>query len=372
MLNKFHQLVASLYAGGYRFLAVFLVDAFFVADVSADFSRYFLWAGLISTFSGLPIAARAQAQEKSLSFRQQLVLCLILLIISSIAVFFFWSDSIQSFAITMLAAGLISLFEIKRMERAAEGKFSLLTLCGIASLILLISILFMQTLPADWLTAAIFAGLTVPLIITYSIVPHKIISPITLREAVRPVGANAVSSLIVTGLAFAFPLLLIEEFGREYSSTIAQVYAIATLSFSYPRYLSTGFIVSAKQGKAKITDVTVLAKKIFLFILPASLLFAAVSWVIAPEMFNFLWLFVAMQLSQLSLPYANWWTAHSREINSMKLNFISLVILSFGIATIYAFTTNEQWRGQMFLLSFAGYHLFRFFMYSYSEKVRTD
>lgn len=370
MLNKFHQLVASLYAGGYRFLAVFLVDAFFVAEVSADFARYFFWAGLICSFAGLPVAARAQAQEKSLSFRQQLVLCLVLLLISSIAVFFFWNDSIQSFAITMLAAGLISLFEIKRMERAAEGKFSLLTLCGIASLILLISILFMQTLSADWLTAAIFAGLTVPLVITYSIVPHKITSPITLKEAIRPVGANAVSSLIVTGLTFAFPLILIEEFGREHSSTVAQVYAIAAMSFSYPRYLSAGFIVKAKQRNANLNDVINLSKQIFLYALTTCSLFALFSWLLAPDMFNFLLLFVAMQLSQLSLPYANWFTAHSKEVNAMRLNFISLIMLSLVIALIYATTTNGEWRGQVILLSFVGYQFLRFLLYSRFEKAR--
>ncbi len=372
MLNKFHQLVAALYAGGYRFLAVFLVDAVFISEISADFSRYFFWAGLISSFAGLPIAARAQAQSRTLTFLQQIILCLILLVVAGGVAIAFWTDSNHSFVVTILAAGLISLFEIKRMERAADGKFALLTVCSIASLALLMVILLIPSIPADWLTAAIFGGLTLPILASYLFIPHKVTSGITLREAAKPVGANAASSLISTGLTFIFPLLLIEEFGHEHSTAVAQVYSIAAMSFSYPRYLSAGFIVAAKQGKAEMSDVKSLSKKIALFALVACSAFGLFSWFLAPSMFNFVLLFVAMQLSQLTLPYANWWTAHSREINVMQLNLISLFILSIFVAIIYAFTTNGEWRGQVILLSFVAYQFLRFLMYSRSKINRSS
>lgn len=364
MVSKFNQLVAALYAGGYRFLAVFLVGYFSSQEVSADFSRYFFWAGLIAVISGVPVAARAQAKGMNLSHRNQIVLSAILLSLAIPFAYFFWQDSLEDFVLMVVAGFLLSLFEIKRMERASEGRFGLLTVSSIVSLVALIVINTLFELPAGWLTVAIFAGLSLPVGLSYFIRPFTIKNELPLQQAYKPVAANAFSSLLSTGLTFILPLMLIEEFGHDHSVHIAQAFAISTIAFSLPRYLSAGFIVSAKQGNATYEDVKGLAKKITAFALFASLLFYVGTYLLAPEMVIFTALFVALQLSQSSLSYANWLMVHSQETKLLQLTVWSMLALAAAVAVLFMTIPTGAQRGEAMLMAFIGYQLLRFFMFA--------
>lgn len=367
MVAKFNQLVAALYAGGYRFLAVFLVDYFSPQAISADFSRYFFWAGLIAVIAGVPVAARAQAKGMNLTHGHQVLLSAILLTIAVPFAFFFWQDSLEDFVLMIASGFLLSLFEIKRMERASEGRFGLLTLCSIVSLVALIAVTSFMQLSAGWLTVAIFAGLSLPLGFSYIIRPYTIKNKLPLEDAYKPVAANAFSSLLSTGLTFIVPLLLIEEFGREHSVHIAQAFAISTVAFSLPRYLSAGFIVAAKQGKATFDDVKGLAKKITGFAFLASGLFFLGSYFFAPEMVIFTALFVALQLSQSSLSYANWWMVHSQETKLLRLTIWSMLALAAAVAALFFTIPTGTERGEAMLIAFIGYQLLRFYMFASSK-----
>ena len=372
MLNKFYQLVAALYAGGYRILAVFLVGALATPEASANYAKFFFWAGLICSVTGVPIAARAQVKDNPLSHYQQAILFLAFSALFGAVAFFFWNGSLLHFGITLIAGALLSVFEINRMERAAEGKFALLTLCSIISLALLFLAIFYSAELGNWLIVPVFAGLASPVLLSYFIIPHKVTASITLTQATKPVSANAFSSLIVTGMTFIVPILLIEEFGDQYSTLLAQIYSVAALAFAYPRYVATGFIVAAKQGKATINDVKSLTRNITLFAIFSCVVFCAVTWLLAPQMLQFTLLFVAMQLSQVTVPYANWWTSHGKEFSVMLLNFASLLVLSVAVAGAYMVLPQGEWRGQVILICFVAYQLLRFILYSRFEHYRSN
>jgi len=357
-------MVAALYAGGYRFLAVFLIDFAFSPALSSDFARYFFWCGLITSVAGLPVAARSQVQKNPLSHLQQFAMAILLLLPTAIVSWFFWQDSLYSFGLTFLAGALLMGFEIMRMERAALGQFGLLTLCSIISLFGLLALTQVPTESAELVVILTFAGLAVPVFISYFIVPYPVPATLTIAQATRPVSANAVSSLISTGLTFIVPLLLIEEFGRDYSAALAQVFAIASLSFSYPRYLAAGFIYAAKHNKATLDTVKQLTRKIALFAILSSTVFVAFGWWLSPIMLQLILLFVAMQMSQLTLPYANWWTSKGQEVRVMRLNFISGVILAIATGAVYYFQPAGQARGQSILILFVVYQFLRFYLYS--------
>ena len=364
LTSKFYQLVAALYAGGYRFLVIFLIDFIFSPAFSSDFARYFFWCGLIASVVGLPVAARSQVQKKPLSHLQQLTMAILLLIPMVIVSWFFWQDSAQSFGLVFFAGTLLVGFEIMRMERAALGQFGLLTLCSIASLFALLALTQVQTESAELVIILTFAGLAIPVFCSYFAVSYSVPATLTLTEAFKPVGANAATSLIATGLTFIVPLLLIEEFGREYSSTLAQVFAIASLSFSYPRYLAAGFIYAAKHNQATLATVKQLTRKIAIFVVLSCALFIACAWWFAPMVLQLLLLFVAMQFSQLTLPYANWWTSQGQEIRVMRLNFLSGAILAIASSAVFYFQATGPERGQSILILFTLYQLLRFYLYS--------
>lgn len=351
-------------------MAVFMVSAFTAPETSADFAKFFFWAGLLCSFVGLPIASRAQAKDSPLSHSQQSILFILFFFIASVISWFFWNDSLYHFGIVLAATAMLSIFEINRVERASEGHFALLTVCSIVSLILLVLVLIFHEVLANGLVIAIFAGLTLPVLLSYVLYPHKVKETINLVQALKPVSSHAFSSLISTGLTFAIPLLLVEEFGSENSALLAQIYSVSAMAFVYPRYISTGFIVKAKKGEATLNTVRALTKNIALFLLVSFFAYIALTQWLAPKMTHFFLLFVSMQLSQLSMIYANWWISHGKEFSVMLLNIFSLLVLCVALAVIYVVLPEGELRGHFILGASVCFQILRYFIYVGAEKYK--
>ena len=359
-MSSVFRLLATVYPGAYRFVVINLIAYFFTQDISDSFSQAFFVVSLLATFSGMAVSSQAYVKGDSLKFTHKILLVTGLLIVVALIGIRFWQGSFSEYSIIVLAAFGLSVFEVVRTELAANGKFKLLTIAGALSLIALIPILIFIVDSTLELVFFIFISLMISVLIVDGgkSSGRKSISV----DVIKDVFSYSLSNGLSTGVTFIIPLMLIGEFGTDSATDIAQVFTFSTLFFFYPRFLSAGFMVEFKCDPARQELLPIFRNKILVYIFGTIVIYVIAAYYFNADFYDYIWLFIAMQLSQLSLPYANANMVLGKGIRLLKVNLIAMLILAVSAFGILILLEEGANRGYVLTVLFSLYTLFRYFL----------
>lgn len=324
---KIPQLIASLFPGGYRFLAVNAVAVFSTTDVSASFVHAFFIISIICTLSGTAVSTQSYVTYEKNSLIGRLFLVLKLTIFFSVPVYFLWNSSFQSYFYVLSISLLYSAFEVFRADMLSKGKFiSLVKVAFISTFSLFISLsLFSE----DYLllSLAIFGSLFLTTLIFNNNEMEFGNTKISDRSEKDSI-SYAFSNGMTTAVSFAMPLLISNYYSKEESVQLAQVFTICTLLYFYPRYLSSGFMVEYKKNLDRAL-VFEFCKKVNLYLFVVCFIYSLVCLIYFPSFFSFYILFLAYMFTQLSLPLSNALVVHGKGAEQLKINFVTLIVFVF-------------------------------------------
>jgi hypothetical protein len=365
-MRSIYRLFSTLYPGAYRFIAINAIIYYCIPSVSAFFSEAFFMVSLLTAFSGMAVASQAYTKENNLKFTHMLFLIIGLLTAASLAGTIIWRGSYEEYLVVITAALTYSIFSFSRAALAAEGEFKLLTIAGVLAFSVLIPVLYMARDNSLLLTMLIFSSqMLLVLIVGYG----KIFGNVSVNYSIaKDVGSYSLSNGFSSGLSFIVPLVLIGEYGENSSASIAQIFTLSTLLFSYPRFLSAGFMVDFKRDPTRVELVHDFNQKVFIFIFIAIPVYMVVAYYFKVELFDFMLLFIAMQLSQLSLPYANIHMVLGKGGALLKVNYLTITALATMTILLFVVHDAGEKRGQFLMMLYCFFMFLRYFMTKFSAK----
>ena len=158
-------------------------------------------------------------------------------------------------------------------------------------------------------------------------------------------------------LMFALPILLVNELGENSASELVQVFYISSLAYLLPRAIAEKNIPDMRNNGIKAPSVYFFFKLIAVFVLLFALLAGAgLAW--SYDYWQlYLLLFIAMQSSQLSLPFSNVLLVIG-DINAiLKINLVSAGLLVVISALTFLLVEPGQERALVLLLDFLVFQL---------------
>ena len=362
-VTRTFKLIATVFPGLYKFVLVNLVALLAVAEVSQFFSKAFFEIGLLVAFAGVAVSSQAYAKGDGLSFLSNTLMILIILSFGSLGLWVFYEGAIEGFILIVASALFLSMFEVLRAQLAACGEFMRLTVSAFLSFLFLVPLVVYLNDEKYLMVFFTFLSLFVSVIIvdrrSFSF-SRKVDA-----EAFKNILSYSASSGLSTGLTFFIPLILIREFGEGSSILIAQVFTLSSLFFFYPRYLSAGFMVELRREKVDGSLITIFRRRLFRYTLFVSFLFFVFAFFESQYM-DFVLLFVAMQVGQLNLPYANVHMVMARGYDLLLVNCKALIFISVLLVGAYLMLDEGATRGKVILGSFLLYMFVRFVLTKYS------
>ncbi|MGL6258268.1 hypothetical protein [Vibrio sp. WXL103] len=360
MINKIYPLLAISFPSGYKLFVVLVATVLAGHEVAKEFSQGFFWVAFLSSFTGLPIASIMMSKEYKLSLQQKYLIPIIFSVIAFlIAYAFTLKDDGAAYCVAVLLSTIfLSLYEVAKREHLNIAAFKPLLKASFATT-LLFSI------------CAYFVIDNAPLLLTMSILlfflPLLFIDKaedecanqapaVGHREAISHYFKYAASNMFSTSLMCFVPLVLIGELGEDLAPQITQVFYISGVAYLIPRAMSAKHIPDMRLNGIHKHNVYTFFFCILAFASVAIFtVWQVVQYVYPESWLAFLLIFVAMQVSQLSLPFSNVLQVCGRSSTIMKINAFSSLLLA--LASGLAFLTMAQGyeRALLLMLLFVGF-----------------
>ncbi|GAA0810213.1 hypothetical protein GCM10009111_00740 [Colwellia asteriadis] len=197
-------------------------------------------------------------------------------------------------------------------------------------------------------------------------------APIANQSSFSDIAAGFVkytlSNATSTSLLFALPLVLLAEMGDVIAADLAQVFYFTSLTYLIPHALSAKHIPNMRQYGIVPGDVTSFFLSIFIFVVFTSLLALPLIQHFYTQWIVYLMLFIAMQISQLSLPFSNVLMVKGQANKILKVNIVASTVLVILITLIMFNVTAGDNRAKLLLLSFIGFQLLKLLLNYSSAK----
>jgi hypothetical protein len=361
-LLKLISFVAIAFPGGYRFLCVIAITNLFSIQLAEHFSKGFFWVILITTFSGIPIAAVMSNRVKQLTLMQMYLSVIVSSSIFTVACYFitFKSEGFTFFIEVYIATLCLSLFEVNRKLFFNEGRYVETFICACISIVSFSLILFFSE---KYILITTFMALFIPIGIFSALKYRKPKILIIENTALLLNYRNfLLSNAFSTSLNSLIPILLIFMIGDEIAPQMAQVFSLSSLLLLVPRVISVRNIPRLrKEGPRSVIVLPFysLMKKYVLFlggitIIGFYLFFGSPNWLL-------LWLLLfSTQLSQLCLPYSNALTVEARSSTLLKINFQGTLFFVFFASIATEVFPKET--AIAFIVVFGCHQLFKLFI----------
>jgi hypothetical protein len=356
---KLISFIAIAFPGGYRFLCVLAITSLFTTGIAESFSKGFFWVVLITTFSGIPIAAAMSNRLKQVTLQQAYFYVVIsTTFMVAIVGFIIFSHEEKKILIEIYLASLsLSLYEINRKIFFNDGRYIETFICGCISTVLLLVIF----LCADqYFLAFSFIVLFLPIGILNLI--KKINNENTVianSELLSSYRNFAFSNMFSTSLNSALPIVLIAIIGNEIAPQMAQVFSLSSLLLLLPRVISVRNIPKLREQGPKKTIIIPfydLMKKYIVFIGIISL--PSFYFYFEQDYWFLLWLlFFGIQLSQLCLPFSNLLSVEGKSSKLLLINFKGVVF--YFILSLLSYVFIEEEFALTFMMLFCGHQLFK-------------
>lgn len=374
--DKVLPLIAIGFPGGYKFFIVIMITTFASISIATDFSKIFFWIALLTTFSGLPIASLMIAPQFVISAQHKIFLVItsssLCFLIAYIIELNQYSHSNNLFI--YLSVLCLSSYEVLKRHFLNEANFTSLFIASCYSMVL-VTILLLSMFLLDYesvglLLMASFVSLVLPLL--YLRVVQKPLNETSTSNFseiciafMRYVLSNATS----TSLLFALPILLVAEIGHSIATDLAQVFYFTSLTYLIPHALSAKHIPNMRNNGINIKDIKVFFRSILLFVFIITVISLPLLQYFYLKWEVFFLLFIAMQISQVSLPFSNILMVKGEASMILKVNMISSFTLTIiTLLTIFLLESGEG-RAKVLLFAFIGFQFLKLLLnYTHSKK----
>lgn len=364
MMNKLATLFSVGFPGGYKTLVVFYISLIATAEVAADFSMLYFWVGLLTTFSGIPIASMMMAKESRFSAVQIALMLLLSSLLASLIVLGFLEVQLTVWQWLGLFIGVLTLsfYETFKIECINIGDHIGIASAGLVSTFLVFLALWLAKDSGVTLIGATFLVMALPMVVyTFS---RKLVIWSSANNLGLAHGATffqfCLSNAASTSVLMAVPIVMVAELGREEALLTAQIFTVSSLFMLLPRALSLLFIPKLRSGEASSKDVTRFFVILFVYAGVTGLLgLAVLYWLQTQYLLIFALLFIAMQLSQLSLPFVNVLMVGGKSKEIMISNWFAAGILAIALLPIYHFYSVGAERLTLVLYLFTGFQIIK-------------
>lgn len=381
LINKVFKgllpLVVTAFPGGYKLLVVLLITSFSGASVANEFSQAFFWTALLVTFSGLPLASLMVSTSYNLLPTHKVLLVVSFTIISFLIAYIVELHTKSNlYNITIFIAVLLSSsYEVYKRELLNHADFINLFIASIITVSLFTFLFFIGYSTSEYLIISTFLALLTPLVIlsfkraNSSSAQKTSNEPSKLATLLKVFVKYATSNLFSTSLMAAFPLLLVSELGDGISANLAQVFYFSSLAYLVPRALSAKHVPNMRKNGINTKAVQSFFNTILYFVVVASIIVLVLFTFIYQQWLIFFLLFLAMQLSQLSLPFSNVFMVKGDASMVLKVNIIASLFFIVAVAITMVSLEQGELRSILFLIYFIIFQLIKCTLnYSYSKK----
>ena len=268
-------------------------------------------------------------------------------------------------AAIFIAVLLSSTYEVYKRDLLNHADFISLFIASIFTVSLFTLLFFMGNTSSEYLIISAFAALLIPLVIlsfkrAQRSTAEKVSGePSKFSTLLKVFVKYATSNLFSTSLMAAFPLLLVSELGDGISANLAQVFYFSSLAYLVPRALSAKHVPSMRKNGINTEAVQRFFNTILCFVVAASLIVLALFSFIYQQWLIFFLLFLAMQLSQLSLPFSNVFMVKGDAGMVLKVNMIASFFFIVAVAITIVTLEQGEVRSILFLIYFITFQMIK-------------
>lgn len=345
---------ATALPGGYRMLAVLILTFLLQEDAANQFSELYLWLGFSSAISGIPLASVYFSKDYRPSQIQKTVIT-ILASISIAGVVIAWIGDLntQEAAALFAAIVLINFFETIRTKLMVDGHFLRITLAMVFASFVFGLLTMVMSDSASLALIVFCAPMTLSIFGASINRSHRqATAEILWLTLLKKYGSYLISSGLSTALMFVLPLLLISEFGASAASTIARVFVISSAMFLVPRVLVARMVPLLRSDGITKVNYTAIATITLVFSLFTTGIFVLVSAILFPTYLPLSLLYLAMQLSQVSLPYSQVLMVYDKAETILLINFKSAMVFLLFVLSCFAVLSSGQMRGVLIIFAY--------------------
>lgn len=355
MKNHLFQSIATAFPSAYRFFSVYLVTLLASTEVANLFSQSFFIVSLIATFSGVAVSTQSYVKEGTVSVGLRVLTMLALTLIVSVPTYFLWSYGLESYFYVIGASLFFSLFMIAREDSIALNRMNVLAIRSALSTLLFVVFFFVLEPSGEVLVLGTFLFLFVTV---FDLFDKNESSLTTKKTFFQNVFSYSLSGGLSTGISFLLPLIVIDEFGEQSSSSIAQIFTLAMMFQFVPRFLSTRFLSSVKSSSGN-TSIASFERLVFAYVIAIVILFVLVTSFLFESYNVLIGLFCGLLSSQLSLPYSNVFMTLGKGSLMLRINLASFVLLLTSACAIFLFFDKGEERGEILCWLYFSYQIMR-------------
>lgn len=373
--DKLLPLLTVAFPGGYKFLVVMIITLFTGDVVANEFSKGFFWVGLLVTFSGLPIAALMVSNTYVITLKHKV--CLVLF--SSLVCFFIsYSLELKQLDCSMniaifLSVLVLSSYEIVKCYYLNHGYFLSIFISSIGTLILFVLCYLFYTFFYDdtaLLLLLSFLSLFLPMFMFFMMKDkNENIGASRFSLVFKGFFTYLVSNATSTSLMFALPIVIIAELGDVVAADLAQIFYFSTLSYLIPRALSAKHIPNMRNKGITTPEVKSFFMTIAIFVVVAIGAALPLFYYYYEHWQIYILLFVAMQVSQLSLPFSNVLMVKGDVNTILKINLFSTLVFLIAGIVIYHTLNKGLDRMAWLLVIFCGFQLLKVYLGFVKSKI---
>lgn len=374
-VDKFLPIVAVGFPGGYKFFIVFIVTTFASTTIATDFSIIFFWVALLVTFTGLPIASMMIAPHINISTRHKLVLILtsstIIYMIAYIIELKQYSNSNNLFIYTSVLC--LSSYEILKRYFLNEADFKSIFISSCCTMVLVISLLssvfLLEEINVGIILLVCFFSLMFPiLLLRINQVQSQSLTLSKFSDVLLGFIKYSLSNAASTSLLFVLPIILISDMGDVIATDLAKVFYFTSLTYLIPHALSAKHIPNMRKNGIRFDDVKVFFTTILIFVIGSIIISLPLIRYFYQQWEVYFMLFIAMQISQLSLPFSNILMVKGLSDIILKINILASAVFIILVSIIFTQIEVGSTRAKIFLLSFIGFQLLKLLLNYFHSK----
>lgn len=168
---------------------------------------------------------------------------------------------------------------------------------------------------------------------------------------------------------FALPIVIIAELGDVVAADLAQIFYFSTLSYLIPRALSAKHIPNMRNKGITTPEVKSFFMTIAIFVVVAIGAALPLFYYYYEHWQIYILLFVAMQVSQLSLPFSNVLMVKGDVNTILKINLFSTLVFLIAGIVIYHTLNKGLDRMAWLLVIFCGFQLLKVYLGFVKSKI---
>lgn len=365
MKDNFFALFSVAFPGGYKFFIIMVITLLSGEGFANEFSNYFFWVTLLVTFSGLPLASAMVSNQHQIRDAHKVF---IIVMSSFIAYSVSYTIALNQFDASVNMAVFLSLvaqsfYEVYKRDFLNTGDFVRVFIASLFTVIFFLISYFLFGSSTPYMLFLSFFSLLFPMLIAYLFREVKKgdenLSKDRLLSIIQICLKYLISNATSTSLMYFLPIVIIHELGNNIAASLAQVFYLSTLSYFLPRALSAKHIPIMRNEGIYMEKVKSFYRIIFIFVTGTSTVALLAFTLMYEQWVIFFLLYLSMNASQLTLPYANVLMVKGEASMIMSANLKSTIVLLSVVIFIFMSFEQGESRCILLLIAFSLYQMLK-------------